>query len=234
MMSEILRARGLVKRFDSVRAVDGVDLALFSGEIRALIGPNGAGKTTLISLLAGQLRPDAGSIAFASQDVTRWPAHRRAQLGLARTFQIAALFPSLTVREHLEAALQASPSHRPPETSEVLKLCHLKDKQDARAGELSHGDQRLLELAMALVQHPKLLLLDEPAAGLSSTESEMLIQLLSGLRGPAVLIVEHDMQVVFRLAERITVMHRGRILAEGSPPEIERDPQVQEVYLGGS
>ncbi|OGF53675.1 MAG: hypothetical protein A2Z21_01265 [Candidatus Fraserbacteria bacterium RBG_16_55_9] len=235
---EILQAKGLVKQFDGVRAVDRVDFSLAQGEICALIGPNGAGKTTLINLLAGQLHPDAGSITFAGQNVTRWKTHRRARLGLARTFQIAALFPSLTIREHVEAALQADRLRLHQSVSveqvaeDILQLCELGGKLELRARELSHGDQRLLELAMALARRPKLLLLDEPAAGLSSRETDRLIQRIAGIRDMAILIVEHDMNVVFQLAQRITVIHRGRILAQGPPQEIQRDPRVQEVYLG--
>lgn len=236
----LLQAEGLVKRFNGFAAVDHVDFALAAGEVRALIGPNGAGKTTLINLLAGQLRPDAGSILLGKQDVTRWKVHRRARLGLARTFQIAALFPSLTVREHLEAALQAGHlalvRQRVMEQAreEILRTCQLHEKLEVRAHELAHGDQRLLELALALARKPKLLLLDEPAAGLSPAETEALIQRIADIRDVAILIVEHDMQVVFRLAKRITVMHRGKILQEGSPEEIQRDPRVQEVYWGES
>jgi len=237
---EILRAEGLLKTFDGVRAVDGVHLSLFCGEIRALIGPNGAGKTTLINLLAGQLSADAGSITLAGHDVTRWETHRRARLGLARTFQIAALFPSLTVQEHLEAALYGRqlPLYKKatlePSSEEILKFCQLEDKREVPARELSHGDQRLLELAMALAQKPKLLLLDEPAAGLSPLETETLIQRIASIKDAAILIVEHDMRVVFRLAQKITVMHRGKILTEGPPEPVQSDPRVQEVYLGGT
>ncbi len=238
MMEAILQAKGLVKQFDGLWAVDHVDFSISTGEIRALIGPNGAGKTTLLHLLAGQLHADAGSVTFAGQDVTAWPAYRRARLGLARTFQIATLFPTLTVREHLDAALQADRLHlfREAHTSqtleEILQLWGLADKSGLEARYLAHGDQRLLELAMTLVQKPKLLLLDEPAAGLSPAETNTLIQRIANIKDVAVLIVEHDMQVVFHLAQRITVMHRGQILAEGPPEEIQRNPQVQEVYLG--
>ena len=237
---EILQARGLVKQFDGVRAVDHVEFSLAAGEIHALIGPNGAGKTTLINLLSGQLRADAGTITFAERDVTRWKAHRRARLGLARTFQIAALFPSLTTREHVEAALQADRLRLRHNRSvkqaaeEILQLCEVGDKLELPARELSHGDQRLLELAMALARKPKLLLLDEPAAGLSSQETDNLIRRIANIKDMAILVVEHDMNVVFQLAQRITVMHRGRILAQGSPQEVQRDPRVQEVYLGES
>jgi len=239
MAEEILSAEGLVKCFGGLAAVGGVDFSLEEDKIRALIGPNGAGKTTLINLLTGQLPPDAGVIHLMGREITKWPAHRRARAGLARTFQIGSLFPHLTVREHLEAALskgrlrlrRTEPINSAVE--EVLKLCELEDKGDLQARELSHGDRRMLEVGVALASKPKVLLLDEPTAGLSSAETHDLIGLISQLSGIAILIVEHDMEVVFRLAQTITVMHCGKVIAEGSPEEIERDPKVQEVYLGG-
>lgn len=237
---EVLRAEGLVKRFDGLTAVDGVDFSLKEDEIQALIGPNGAGKTTLINLLAGWLPPDAGLIHLRGKEITKWPAHRRARAGLARTFQVGSLFPRLTVREHLEATLpkgrlklrRTEPINSAVE--DVLKLCKLEGKGDLQAQALSHGDRSLLELGIALASKPRVLLLDEPTAGLSPAETRDLIELISQLTRMAILIVEHDMEVVFRLARRITVMHRGRVIAEGSPEEIGRDPKVQEVYLGGS
>jgi branched-chain amino acid transport system ATP-binding protein len=239
MAEGILSANGLVKRFDGLAAVDGVDFSLKMGEIRALIGPNGAGKTTLINLLAGQLPPDSGVIYLMGRDITRWPAHRRARAGLARTFQIGSLFPNLSVRRHIEAALAGGRLKLRRSKAlegamvEILKLCRLEGKQDLKARELSHGDLRLLELGIALASRPKVLLLDEPTAGLSPAETGELIELISQLKGMAILIVEHDMEVVFRLAQVITVMHRGKVIAEGAPQGIERDPKVQEVYLGG-
>lgn len=240
MTGEILRVQGLLKQFDGLRAVDGLDLTLRVGEVVGLIGPNGAGKTTLLNLLAGQLRPDAGSIGYLGREIVRWPAHRRARLGLARTFQIAALFPELTVREHLLAALQRGRwSLRWPATFEhgshvLARRCNVEDYLDISAGALSHGDQRLLELAVALALQPKLLLLDEPTAGLSPAETGALVELVAGLEGLTRVIVEHDMGVVFELAERVVVMHHGRVLAEGSPSEIRANPDVQAVYLGTS
>jgi len=240
-VTAVLEARGLRKAFSGVRAVDGVDLALGEGERVALIGPNGAGKTTLLNLLGGQLRPDAGAVHLGGEEITRWTAERRARAGLARTFQVPALFPELTVREHVVAArLRGRWALRfPPDAEgveELLERCRLLEKASHRAEELSHGDRRLLEIAVALALEPRVLLLDEPAAGLSPAEVEGLLALLTGLRRErpslAMLIVEHDMDVVFELAERIVVMHRGRVLAEGPPDAIRRDPEVQAVYLG--
>ncbi len=243
MKAAVLEARGLRKAFSGVRAVDGVDLALREGEWTALIGPNGAGKTTLLHLLGGQLRPDAGSVYFQGEEITRRPAERRARAGLARTFQVPALFPELTVREHVLAArlrgrwtLRPVPNRDREAVEELLARCRLREKASRRAEELSHGDRRLLEIAVALASEPRVLLLDEPAAGLSPAEVDGLLVLLRELRRErtslAVLLVEHDMDVVFELAERVVVMHRGRVLAEGSPEEVHRDPEVQAVYLG--
>jgi branched-chain amino acid transport system ATP-binding protein len=241
-MADVLKAEGLVKKFDGLRAVDNVDLKLSEGEVVALIGPNGAGKTTLLNLLSGQLRPEAGRIFLAGREITAWPAHRRARAGLARTFQIPALFPTLTAGEHVEAAALRGrlvpPKLAPLQgmVNEWLARCHLTDKAFSQAQALSHGDKRLLELAMALASEPCVLLLDEPAAGLSPAETRALIALVRELRAQmpevAILIVEHDMDVVFELAERVIVMHRGRVLAEGSPSEVQQNPDVQAVYLG--
>jgi branched-chain amino acid transport system ATP-binding protein len=237
---EILRVRGLSKQFDGLRAADGLDLTLQAGELVGLIGPNGAGKTTLLNLLAGQLRPDSGSIFYLDREITRWPAHRRARLGLARTFQITALFPELTVREHLLAALQRGrwslrwPAEVEPQVHTLARRCRIDSHLAAPAGALSHGDRRLLELAVALALRPKLLLLDEPTAGLSPAETRALVDLVAELEGLTRVIVEHDMDVVFELAERVIVMHRGRVLAEGAPDEIQKNPEVQAVYLGTS
>ena len=238
----VLRAEGVRKAFDGLRAVDHVDFELRAGEVVALIGPNGAGKTTLLNVLSGQLRPDAGRVVLVGRDVTRWPPHARARAGLARTFQIPQLAPSLTVREHVEAArLRGRLRGRRPEGLEraveaLLERGALLDKRDVPAGALAHGDRRLLELALALALEPKALLLDEPAAGLSPAEVERFLQLVRGLRAErddlAILLVEHDMDVVFELAERVVVLHRGRVLAEGPPPAIREHPDVQAVYLG--
>lgn len=240
MGERILTALGLTKSFGALTAVDRMNLVLERGEIRALIGPNGAGKTTLLHLLGGQLRPDSGSIHLERDDVTWWPAHRRARRGLARTFQTPSLFPHLTVREHLEAALHGGRlrfrrhAHLRARIGELVRRYRLGGKEELTPRELSHGDCRLLELAAALALEPRLLLLDEPTGGLGDSATEALMETLGELHDVALLIVEHDMEAVFRLATTIMVMHQGRELAHGSPEEIRADPDVQQVYLGGS
>lgn len=240
MNRTLLQVSGLTKRFGPFTAVDDVSLTLVPGERRAIIGPNGAGKTTLIEMISGRLHPNAGRILFAGEDITGWPTQRRARAGLVRTFQRGGLFPRLTVREHLDATQAAGRLRlrRGASHSRVIRATleryGLQHKSEQQARELSHGDRRLLELAMALALRPQLLLLDEPTAGLSQAETRYLIEILAALSEVTLLIVEHDMDVVFRLAERITLMHEGRVLVEGSPEEIGGDARVQEVYLGRS
>ena len=222
-------------------------LSLRPGERRALIGPNGAGKTTLFNLISGTLPVSGGAISLFGQDVTRAPAHRRAALGLARTFQITNLFPDLTVRENCLLAVQAlSPvkfsMFRPLSAYGVLRArAHatleavgLDAVADARVNVLSHGEQRQLEIALALAGRPRVLLLDEPTAGLSPAESRLMAQLIAGL-DPAitVLMIEHDMDIALELSPQVTVLHYGRVIADGSREEIRADPQVREIYLGG-
>jgi len=224
-----------------------VTLSLRPGERRALIGPNGAGKTTLFNLISGTLPVSGGAISLFGQDVTRAPAHRRAALGLARTFQITNLFPDLTVRENCLLAVQAlSPvkfsMFRPLSAYGVLRArAHatleavgLDAVADARVNVLSHGEQRQLEIALALAGRPRVLLLDEPTAGLSPAESRLMAHLIAGL-DPAitVLMIEHDMDIALELSPQVTVLHYGRVIADGSREEIRADPQVREIYLGG-
>jgi len=224
-----------------------VTLSLRPGERRALIGPNGAGKTTLFNLISGTLPVSGGAISLFGQDVTRAPAHRRAALGLARTFQITNLFPDLTVRENCLLAVQAlSPvkfsMFRPVSAYGVLRArAHatleavgLDAVADERVNVLSHGEQRQLEIALALAGRPRVLLLDEPTAGLSPAESRLMAQLIAGL-DPAitVLMIEHDMDIALELSPQVTVLHYGRVIADGSREEIRADPQVREIYLGG-
>ena len=236
----------LSKSFGGLRAVQQIDLSLAPGERHALIGPNGAGKTTLFNLIAGELAPTAGRIALFGQDVTRLPPQRRAALGLARTFQVNTLFPSLTVTENLLLAVQGTlPTklrlHRPissyrdlyDRARAVLESVGLVGAGEVIVRTLSHGEQRQLEVALALASRPRLLLLDEPTAGLSLAESQRLTGLLKGLdRSMSLLVIEHDMDVVFDVAERITVLHDGKVIADGDRDEVKMNPLVAEIYLG--
>jgi branched-chain amino acid transport system ATP-binding protein len=239
----ILETRGLGRRFGGLLAVNAVSLALRDGEIRALIGPNGAGKTTLINLLSGLTPASAGEIRFRGADVTAWPAARRARAGLARTMQVTAICPTLTVLENVWLSAQRSLG-RPPALASRTSLrgvdarsrVGLAARADEPAGSIGHGDQRLLEIAIALALRPRVLLLDEPTAGMSVKESWEIVTRLREIRDRdrlTVLIVEHDMEIVMELAERITVLHLGETLAEGTPDEVARNADVQRVYLGG-
>ena len=246
MTGALLRAEGLVKRFGAITASDGLSLDVLPGEIHALIGPNGAGKTTAVAQLSGEMRPDAGTVRFAGADVTRLGADARARAGLARSFQITSLFSGLTALDNVAMAVQAHRGHsfrfwadaRRDETLRgparaMLARVGLEHRADVPAANLAHGEQRQLELAMALATEPKLLLLDEPMAGMGADESRRMVGLLSGLKGQlAILLVEHDMDVVFSLADRITVLVYGRAIASGAPAEIRADPAVREAYLG--
>jgi branched-chain amino acid transport system ATP-binding protein len=248
MTAVALETRGLRRRFGGLMAVDGVDLAIRDGELRALIGPNGAGKTTCINLLSGLFPPSDGEIRWHGTDVTRWSAARRARAGIARTMQVTSIFPSLTVYENVWLSAQR-PLGRPgvlrarngfPEVDqrvrECLELTGIAHRAGEPAGNIGHGDQRLLEIAIALALRPQLLLLDEPTAGMSVAESWEIVRRLREIRAHdrlTVVIVEHDMEIVMELAERITVLHLGRVLAEGTPDEIAANAEVQRVYLGG-
>ncbi|MEI4231355.1 ABC transporter ATP-binding protein [Roseovarius sp. D22-M7] len=233
----LLQARGLTRRFEGLHAVQGVDLDLPEGEIRALIGPNGAGKTTLVGLISGRVSPDAGRVTFDGRDVTRLPAHRRIALGMGYTFQITSVFGRLSVAENVGLAARR---HRRgaaarQEVEDALERVGLSAQAGAEAGDLAYGHQRLLELAMGIAQRPRLLILDEPTQGLSDGEIagfETLIRELA--RTTTILLIEHNMRVVTALAQRITVLDRGRVLAEGTPDEIHADAAVQAAYLGGS
>jgi len=245
-MTAALQLDGVSKSFGGLQAVDGVSLAVQPGERRALIGPNGAGKTTLFNLIAGTLPVTTGSIVLFGEDVTRVASHRRAWLGLARTFQISNLFPTLSVLENCLLAVQAlTPArlamYRPlrgyPELHEraraTLEAVGLADKAGVPARQLSHGEQRQLEIGLALAGAPRLLLLDEPTAGLSPAESRHMAQLLATL-DPAmtVLIIEHDMDIALEIARAVTVLHYGRVIADGTREEIRAHPIVREIYLG--
>jgi branched-chain amino acid transport system ATP-binding protein len=237
-MSALLEICQLTKRFDGLSALDGVDLMLEAGERRALIGPNGAGKTTLLNLIGGQLRADAGQILFRGRQIAHAPPHKRADWGIARTFQMSSAFPNLSVYENVLAAAQAghgwlryAPDAR-CRARQTLASLKLLDKADLPAIQLSHGERRTLEIGLSLASAPQLLLLDEPTAGLSIIETEQMVMWLQRLEGVALLIVEHDMDVVRTLANSITVLHHGRVLAEGSAAQIQANAEVQAIYLG--
>ena len=232
MSEALLQARGLVKRFGGVAANDGVELDVHAGEIHALIGPNGAGKSTLVAQLAGALRPDAGTVRFAGRDITRLPMHRRVATGIARSFQVTNVFARFSVRDNLVLAVEARRGTS-AEVEEVLQSVGLLGRADALAGTLSHGEQRRLELGLALATRARLLLLDEPMAGMDLEESAQLVSLLESLRARAtLLLVEHDMDAVFRLADRISVLVDGRVIATGSPESIRTSDAVRHAYLG--
>jgi branched-chain amino acid transport system ATP-binding protein len=236
----LLTTRGLTRRFGGLTAVDDVDFALDRGGVQAVIGPNGAGKTTFVSLLSGRLAPSEGMVAFEGRDVTRLPAWRRVRLGIAYTFQITSIYPALTARENAAVAasgavLRRGGSEREARaaTDRALERVGLSHLAETRAGALAYGHQRLVEVAMGLALAPRLLILDEPTQGLSDPEIEAFLTLVREIGSEAtVLLIEHNMPVVMALAHRITVMDRGRLLAEGPPEAIRADPAVQAAYLG--
>jgi branched-chain amino acid transport system ATP-binding protein len=246
MAEPLLETSGLTKRFGGLIAASEVALAVEPGEIHAVIGPNGAGKTTLVAALAGELRPDAGTIRFAGHDISRLGTTRRAALGIARSFQITSIFREFSVVDNVALAVQAHAGHsfrfwRPaaddPRLREparaVLAEVGLAARAEVTAAALSHGEKRALEIAMVLATRPRLLLLDEPMAGMGPAESAEIVQLLARLRGRlAIVLVEHDMDVVFALADRITVMVYGKVIATGTPAAIRADAHVRRAYLG--
>lgn len=246
----ILEIKGLAKAFGALRAVDRVNMNISKGEMVAIIGPNGAGKTTLFNLITGTLKPTSGEILFKGKNIARLPPYEICRRGVVRTFQITQIFPKLTVLENVRLAVQFKRKganfrfFRGEETQrdtekrgeEVLSFLGLSDIMHTPAEHLSHGDQRLIEICMALAQEPEVLLLDEPTAGLSVQETHKTMGLLKHIaekRENTILLVEHDMDVVFYLAERIIVLNFGQIIAEGSKEEIQRDEKVQTAYLGG-
>ena len=246
MSGPLLQVDGLAKHFAGIVATDDLTLAIEPGELHAVIGPNGAGKTTLIAQLGGQLAPDAGRILFAGEDITALPMHRRSRLGLARSFQITSLFLDLSVLDNVALAVQAHAGHsfrfwRDARKEQELRASALAalarvglvDRAHRVTSALSHGEHRLIELAMALAGKPRLLLLDEPMAGLGPEESARMVEMLRGLkRDLTILLVEHDMEAVFALADRITVLVYGRVIATGRPDDIRTNAAVREAYLG--
>ncbi|NML48701.1 ABC transporter ATP-binding protein [Ramlibacter sp. G-1-2-2] len=230
MSEALLQVRGLRKQFGALVVTDGVDLEVRAGEIHALIGPNGAGKTTLVAQLAGELRSEAGTIRFAGADITHATMHARARRGLVRSFQVTRLFHSLTVAEHLAFAGVACGAAVPPG---LLARAGLEGRGAVQVDELSHGEQRALEVALALATRPRLLLLDEPMAGLGAQESLAMGERIAALRGEcAVLLIEHDVEAVFRLADRVSVLVGGAVIASGPPAQVRSDPRVLAAYLG--
>jgi branched-chain amino acid transport system ATP-binding protein len=242
----VLAAQRLTRRFGGLAAVDGVDIALYSGQLHAVIGTNGAGKSTLINLLSGELAPSCGSVSLDGRDISGWSQPRRALAGIGRSYQRTTLFPDFSVLENCRLAAQAM-HPRPwavwetasscrwslPKAHEALRACGLSAHAHDRAGALSHGGKRQLEIAMCLATGPRVLLLDEPLAGMGAEESERMLDLLIVLkRAHAVLLVEHDMDAVFRVADTITVMVDGRVIASADPDTIRADARVQAAYLG--
>jgi len=242
----LLQIRELTKRFGGVLASDGISLDVPTGELHAIIGPNGAGKSTLIGQLAGEISPDGGRIFFNGRDITRLPTHRRSALGLARSFQITSLFLDFTVLDNVALAVQAHAGHsfrfwRPARSEAKLRQparaalarVGLESRADVVCANLSHGEHRQLEIAMALATGPRMFLLDEPMAGMGADESARMIALLRELkREQTILLIEHDMDAVFRLADRITVLVDGRVIASGAPDDIRADAAVRQAYLG--
>jgi branched-chain amino acid transport system ATP-binding protein len=242
----LLDVRGLEKRFGGLVATDGVDLAVRDGEVHALIGPNGAGKTTLIAQIGGQLASDRGRIVFGAVDITAWLTHRRARHGLARSFQITRLFKTASVLDHAALAVQAvsggsADAWRPAwrdrarleRAREVLDAIGLGAKAAHSIDQLAHGERRALEVGMTLASRPRLMLLDEPMAGMGSEESARMEALIGVVRQRStVLLIEHDVNAVFRLADRVSVLVGGRVIATGAPAEVRRDPGVVAAYLG--
>ena len=234
----LLSTTRLTRAFGGLLAVDAVSFELRAGEIRAIIGPNGAGKTTFVSLICGRVDADDGEIIFDGDTITGMPAYARVRLGIAYTFQITSIFKNLTAFDNVMLAAQSghalASGAASARANESLGRVGLVERANARAGDLPYGHQRLLEVAMALALKPKLLILDEPTQGLSDAEIADFCSLIKVVSGEAtVLLIEHNMDVVMQLAHRITVMNQGRILAEGTPPEISANAAVQQAYLGG-
>jgi branched-chain amino acid transport system ATP-binding protein len=224
----LLRVRGLTKRFGGLVANDAIDFAMDAAGIHALIGPNGAGKTTFIAMLCGELMADAGSVHFAGADITRWPAYRRARAGLVRSFQITSIMPTLTAVEHVMLAARGAPDPR-----SALARVGLAGREDIRAYALSHGEQRQLEFAMVIAPAPRLLLLDEPSAGSGREEAARTTELIRSLgKDHAILLIEHDMDMVFAVADRLSVLANGACIASGTPREIRDNAAVKQAYLG--
>ncbi len=244
----ILEIRGLWKNFGKLAAVTGVDLNFKEGEFTSIIGPNGAGKTTLFNLITGKFPPSSGKIVFNGKDITGLSPFQISRLGLSRIFQITNLFPELTVYENIKVSTLArrkeslkmftptqNRSEADLETENILEVIGLSDRRDSLCGALSHGDQRLVEIGVALATGPSLLLLDEPTGGMGPEETDRMVQFIRTLpekQKVTILLVEHDMNVVFSVSERIVVMHQGAVIADGKPDDIKKNERVREAYLG--
>jgi branched-chain amino acid transport system ATP-binding protein len=244
----ILQVEGLKKYFGGVHAVENVSVQLKEGEVRAVIGPNGAGKTTFFNVISGKYPPTSGKVLLEGIDITGLPPYRISRLGLGKSFQVTNIFQTLTVFENIQAAVISftkkggnffTPVHRLKEMNEevmeMVKAVDLGGKVDWPSISLSHGEQRHLEIGLALAGRPKILLLDEPTAGMTPYESTLTMELIKKLvreKGVTILFAEHDMDVVFSVAHRITVMHQGKVIVEGTPEEIKQNPEVKDVYLG--
>jgi branched-chain amino acid transport system ATP-binding protein len=244
----ILEVKDLYKHFGNLTAVNGINLSVDKGKRHAIIGPNGAGKTTLFNLLSGRFRPSQGQILFRGQDITKMPPYRISRLGIARSFQIINVFPQLSVFENIHTVLMSKHHIRyqflrnlkkwknvTEETFPLLEQIGLFDKKDVLAGFLSYGEQRALEVGLTIASDPELILLDEPTAGMSMDETRQAIKLIDRVtQGKTLVIIEHDMEVIFSLADLITVMQYGEVVTTGAPDEIRKDQRVKEAYLGGN
>lgn len=242
----MLRVEGVVKSFSGFKAVNGANLSVEKGQVVAVIGPNGAGKSTLFNLITGHLKPDGGKIVFKGKDITGLPAHKVCRMGIGRSFQLINVFPRLTVFENVQVSVLARlgksnnlfrqvKKQAVQETFAVLEKLGLQDRAHQISATLSHGDQKVLEIAIALGNAPELLLLDEPTAGMSPEETASTIALIENLarsEGLTILFTEHDLDVVFSVAQKIMVMHQGRTIAEGRPDEVRASEEVQKAYLG--
>lgn len=242
-----MEVRDLRKRFGGLTAIDDLSLTFFEGELRCIIGPNGAGKSTLFNLITGAVKPDSGQIYFDGKNITGHSVHEIAQMGIVRKFQITSLFNSLTVLQNLLVAMvpkqpsvkmafqswDADDRELTQQLHEILRTVRLIDRRHEPAGNLSHGEQQWLEIGMVLAARPRLILLDEPTAGMTSIETERTAELIKTIaRSATVIVIEHDMQFVRKVAQTVTVLHQGRVLCEGTVAEVERDARVRDVYLG--
>jgi len=246
MTDVILEVQGLTKSFGGLTATDNIDLQVYENEVNAIIGPNGAGKTTLVSQLTGEVAPDAGRVIFAGQDITTLPPHKRSHLGIARSFQITSVFLEMSILENAALAVQAHTGHSfqflkrasddrslTEPAMEILERVGLADRAHLPARTVSHGEHRQLEIAMALASNPKVMLLDEPMAGMGPDESARMTEFLQSIKNSVtILLIEHDMDAVFALADRIAVLVYGKVIAVGTPEEIRSNPVVREAYLG--